>query len=186
MSVKLVRHQFTVAQYDQMIAAGVFYEDERLELLEGEIITMSPIGMFHAACVKRLNQIFSQQLGTKTIVGIQDPIHLDRYSEPEPDIALLHPRPDFYVAGHPEPEDIFLLVEVSETSLEYDREVKLPLYARAGIMEIWIVDVEQAVLEVYRQPVADGYTETLRLAKGETISPMAFPDLTIQVEQITG
>ncbi len=186
MNVKLVHHRFTVKQYDQMIAAGVFHEDDRLELLGGEIIEMSPTGMFHAACVKRLNQVFSQQLGAKAIVGVQDPIHLDRHSEPEPDVVLLNPRPDFYMQGHPEPEDVFLVVEVAETSLAYDREVKLPLYARAGIMEVWIVDVGQSTLEVYRQPVVDKYTETIRLVSGDSISPQAFPDLTIQVEQITG
>lgn len=186
MSVKLTRHRFTVKQYDQMIAAGVLHEDERRELIKGEIIEMSPISVSHAACVKRLNQILSQQLGVKAIVGVQDPIHLDRHSEPEPDIVLLNPRPDFYAQGHPEPEDVFLVVEVAETSLEYDRKVKLPLYAHVGIVEVWIVDVGQAALEVYRQPVADKYTETIRLEKGDSISPQAFPDLTIQVEQITG
>ncbi|HFE67438.1 MAG TPA: Uma2 family endonuclease [Chloroflexi bacterium] len=186
MSVQFIRHRFTVAQYDQMAAAGVFQEDERLELIAGEIIEMSPISMVHAACVKRLNRIFTRKLGDDAIIGIQDPIHLDEHSEPEPDVVLLHPRPDFYVAGHPEPEDIFLLIEVSETSLAYDREVKLPLYARAGIMEVWLVNVREEVVELYRQPTPDGFAETRQYRKGNSISPLAFPDLNIVVEQITG
>lgn len=186
MAVQIKRHLISVERYDQMIAAGVLHEDERLELLGGEIIEMSPVGIPHAACVNRLNTLFNRYLLEEVIVSVQNPIHLDGLSEPEPDVVLLQPRSDFYAGGHPEPEDIMLLVEVADTSIEYDRVQKLPRYAQAGIVEVWIVDLNKKRIEVYRQPSPQGYQQTTIVKGKETISPAAFPQLTLKAGQILG
>ena len=173
MAIELVRHRFTVEEYYQMIGAGVFTEDDRVELIEGEIIEMAAIGFHHAACVKRLNRLLSANIGEDVILGVQDPIHLSGTSEPEPDIVLVRARDDFYIEGHPEPEDILLLIEVSETSLGYDFDVKIPLYGKSGILEAWIVDLQRNELLVFTQPADIGYKQQLRLRKGDTISSQA-------------
>jgi Uma2 family endonuclease len=138
MSVQLVKRQFTIHEYHKMPEAGILKESERVELIRGEIVKMSPIGRFHAACVNRLNQLFSQKLGTRAIVAVQNPVELDDYSEPQPDIALLEPRSDFYASGHPKPADIFLVIEVADSTIKGDpvppflrgvrgdREIKIP------------------------------------------------------------
>lgn len=186
MSVELVRHRFTVARYDQMIAAGVFDEDERLELLGGEIIEMSPIGIKHAMCVNRINQVLTLRLGTRAIVSVQNPINLDRHSEPQPDVAVLQPREDFYAGGHPEPEDILLLIEVADSSLEYDRQMKLPRYAQAGIAEVWLADVEANVVTVYRQPTPQGYVWQQTYQRDEAWTLLAFPEVTVTAVDLLG
>lgn len=186
MTVQITHRLFTVKEYDQMIAAGVFHEDDRLELLGGNIVQMSPIGIPHAACVNRLNQILTINLISKAIISVQNPIHLDQQSEPEPDIAVLQPRADFYADGHPEPEDIFLLVEVADSSLDYDREIKIPRYAQAGIPEVWLVDVENGSLTIYRQPTANGYTFQQIMRGGDSLALRAFPDVMVTAVDILG
>ncbi|GIK55132.1 MAG: hypothetical protein BroJett015_07950 [Chloroflexota bacterium] len=186
MTVQVKRHLISVERYDQMIAAGIIQEDERLELLGGEIIEMSPIGIPHAACVKRLNRLFSRKLDEQVIIGVQDPIHIDQYSEPQPDIVVLNLRDDYYAGGHPEPEDILLLVEVADTSLAYDREEKLPRYAQAGIVEVWIVNLIEQQIEVYLRPSPQGYQQTAIFNGKQTVIPVAFPQLTLKVSQILG
>lgn len=186
MTVQVKRHLISVERYDQMIAAGVLHEDERLELLGGEIIEMSPIGISHAVCVNRLNKLFNRSLPEEFIVSVQNPIHLDMLSEPEPDIAILQPRDDFYAGGHPEPEDVILLIEVAETSLLYDRERKLPQYAQAGIPEVWIVNLIEQQIEVYTRPSPQGYQQTAIFNGKQTVTPVAFPQLTLKVSQILG
>lgn len=186
MAVNVARRLFTVDEYDQMIQAGVFHEDDRLELVGGEIVEMTPIGVSHAACVKRLNQILNRDLMGEAIISVQDPIHLDLYSEPEPDVAVLRFRPDFYAGGHPEPEDVLLLIEVAETSLAYDRELKLPRYAAAGIEEVWLVDLAAREIMVYREPTGEGYTAVTHHNPETTLSPLAFPDLTINASSVLG
>ncbi len=186
MTVQIKRHLISVERYDQMIAAGIIEEDERLELLGGEIIEMSPIGIPHAACVKRLNRFFNRKLGNQAIIGVQDPIHIDQYSEPQPDIVVLHLRDDFYAGGHPEPEDIILLIEVADTSLAYDREQKLPRYAQAGIAEVWIVNLMEQQVEVYLRPSPQGYQQTAIFNGNQAVTPAAFPQLTLKVSQILG
>lgn len=180
------RKLFTVGEYDQMIKAGIFHEDERLELVAGEIIEMSPINVRHAACVKRLNHFFNQQLGERVIVSVQDPIRLDEFSEPEPDVALIQPRADFYIGGHPEPEDILLLVEVADTSLVYDQTIKIPLYAKGGISEVWLVDLGGRKIETYHQPAFEGYQVVQAYFLEDTLSPQAFPDSLLKVVDILG
>lgn len=141
MSVQLLRRKFTLEQYHKMAESGILTEDDRVELIRGEIVEMSPIGRRHAACVRRLVTLFSEKLRLRAIVDTQNPVELSDRSEPQPDVALLQPRPDFYEAGHPKAKDIFLLVEVADTTAETDRDVKIPLYAEDGISEVWLVDI---------------------------------------------
>jgi len=184
MSLWVPRRTFTAAEYYQMAQVGILSEDDRVELLEGEIIQMSPIGSRHAACVDRLNMLFSVRLGPKAIVRVQSPIHLSEDSEPEPDLVLLEPQPDFYAQAHPEPGDVLLLVEVAETSVEYDRQMKTPLYAQGGIAEAWLVDLVGECIEVYRSPSQQGYGEIWRRWPGQRLAPHAFPDLDLAVDEI--
>lgn len=186
MSVQIAKHWFTVAEYDRMGEAGILTEDDRVELVEGEIIEMSPIGERHAACVDRLAELFSEQLQRRVIVRVQNPIQLGSFSEPQPDIALLKRRDDFYRRAHPTADDVLLVVEVADTTIEYDRQIKVPLYARAGIAEVWIVNLVDEQIEIYAQPVSDAYQNKREARRGETInSPSAF-DVTLSVEDILG
>ena len=186
MAVQLLRRSFTVEDYHRMARAGILREDDRVELLDGEILEMTPIGSRHAACVDRLNQLFSDQVRRRAIVRIQNPIRLSERSEPQPDLTLLRPRPDFYAQTHPGPGDIFLVVEVAETSVEVDRDVKVPLYARAGILELWLVDLAGECIEVSRTPTPQGYQEVRRVRRGDRLVPDAFPDLEFVPDTIIG
>lgn len=186
METSLVRHRFTVEDYERMVRTGILTEEDRVELLEGEIIQMSPIGERHASCVKRLNRLLAQRLGDRAIVSVQDPIRLDDDSEPQPDLAILRPKADFYASGHPRPGDILFLIEVADTTQEKDRGVKIPLYARAGIPEVWLMDLEQARVEVYGQPERDRYGEVRSFTREKRLSPRAFADTEIPVGEILG
>lgn len=186
MSVAVARRLFTVAEYYEMAHSGILSEEDRVELLAGEIVEMSPIGSHHAACVDRLNKILSQQIAELAILRVQNPLRLSPYSEPEPDLALLRPREDFYAEAHPEPEDVFLVIEVAETSIEMDREVKLPLYAEAGIPEVWIFDLKARSVEVYRNPVEMAYSVIERYTPKQQLSPQAFPEVKVDLENILG
>ena len=178
------RHRITTDEYYRMGEAGIFKADDRVELIEGEIFDMSPIGIDHAYVVKRLNSIFMQSVGMKAIVSVQDPIHLNARSEPQPDIALLRYRDDFYRHAHPRPEDIILLVEVSDTTLRYDTEVKLPLYARHEIPEVWIVDLEHQRLEVFRRPEGGVYVEMFSPNRDETIAPIGLVEAKVNLRNL--
>jgi len=182
----LTRRRFTVTEYHRMAEAGILREDDRVELLDGEVVEMTPIGPRHAGRVKRLNRIFSARVGDRAIVSVQDPIVLGTHWEPEPDVVLLRPRPDFYGSAHPRPEDVLLVVEVAETSLERDREIKLPAYAAAAIPEVWILNLLEDGLDVYRDPASDGYGKVRRLERGGRVAPLALPDLELSVEEILG
>ncbi|MFQ5628919.1 MAG: Uma2 family endonuclease [bacterium] len=186
MSVQLAKKLFTVDEYHNMIDACILTEDDRVELLGGEIVEMSPIGSRHAAIVNRLNHIFNQRLGNKTIVSIQNPIHLGIYSEPEPDLALLKPRPDFYATAHPEPDDVLLVIEVAETSAYSDREVKIPLYANAGIREVWLEALIEQYIEVYKNPIAERseYGSVVLFEPEQYLSSQAFANIKFDVGEI--
>jgi hypothetical protein len=187
MVAPLVTHRFTAKDFHRMAEAGILREDDRVELLQGEIVDMPPIGPGHASGVKRLlNGLLPLQLEGKVILSVQDPIHLGEHSEPQPDLALLTPRPDFYAQGHPTPQEVLLVVEVMESSAGYDREVKVPLYARVGIPETWLVDVERGLIEVYRNPSAEGYREVHTRRRGECLSPVAFPQFSLTVDAVLG
>jgi Uma2 family endonuclease len=186
MSVQVEKWVFTVDEYHRMSEAGILSEDDRVELIEGEIIKMSPIGKYHAACVKRLNSVLNWRAGEYAIISVQDPIRLDDYSEPEPDIALLKDRNDFYAQELPSAEDVLLIIEVADTSVEYDRTVKMPLYAKGGIPEAWLANIREDRVEAYSQP-ANGIYQKVRIVKrGESISPEALSKLVLTVEEILG
>jgi Uma2 family endonuclease len=183
-TLTVVRKRFTTGEFAQIAAAGVLGEDDRVELIEGEIVEMSPLGPQHAACVDRLNRSLQRLVQDRAIVRVQNPIRLGEYSQPQPDITLVQPRDDFYAGGHPEPEDVLLLIEVSESSLAYDRDVKLPLYARAGIVEVWLVALLPQVVEVYRAPSESGYGEKRTYRRGQTIAPAHLPDAELAVDRV--
>lgn len=186
MAVQLARKLFTVDEYHNMIEAGIFTEDDRLELLGGEIVETSPIGSRHAAIVNRLNYFFNQKIGSKAIVSVQNPVQLGLYSEPEPDLALLKSRADFYASSHPESNDVLLVVEVAETSVYSDREVKIPLYAKAGIREVWLVALVEQYIEVYTNPISERseYGSAVRFLPGQSVSPIVFSSVIFEVGTI--
>ena len=149
-------HQFSTDDYHSMSKAGLF-EGKRVELLEGRIIDMAPVKSKHAAVVKLLNNWLRSALSDQYTISVQDPISLSKYSEPEPDLAVIDFREDYYAKAHPKPEDVHLLIEVADTSLDKDQKVKLPLYAAAGIPEVWVVNLTEQQLERYTEPTAEGY-----------------------------
>lgn len=182
----VARHQFTIEAYHRMHAAGIFTEDDRLELLEGEVLRMSPVGPRHAAIVKRLNTLLNQQVAQHSIVSVQDPIQLSAFSEPQPDIALLVYRDDYYATSHPQAHDVLLLIEVSDTSLEYDRMQKLPHYADAQIAEVWIIDLEQQQVEQYYDPANGLYRTKQTWLPGQMVTGLHIPTLSLLVDDIFG
>ncbi len=186
MAVSISRRVFTVSEFERMGEAGILSEDDRVELIEGEIITMSPIGSRHPACVNRLNNLLVPTVGQRAIVSVQNPIRLGDYSEPEPDISLLRPRTDFYAQALPNAVDVLLLVEVAETSIDYDRTVKVPLYARASIPEVWLVDLAQEVIWQYARPDNGAYQEIRQARRGQSLTSAALPQLTLVVNDILG
>lgn len=186
MSVQIAKHWFTVTEYGRMGETGILSEDDRVELIEGEIIEMSPIGKRHAACVGRLTEILGRQLAGKGIVWVQNPIQLNDYSEPQPDLVLLKRRDDFYEQSLPTPADVLLIIEVSDTTFELDRQIKLPLYARAGIPEVWLVNLPEEQLESYEQPVGGEYQAGTRVRRGEEVRPHSLANLVVNVSDVLG
>jgi Uma2 family endonuclease len=179
--------RFTVEEFEHMVQAGVFAPEARIELIEGEIIEMSPIGDPHASIVDRLTMLMTRHLGDRTIVRVQGPTRfITLSSRPQPDLAILRPRPDYYAGGSPGVADIHLLIEVMDTSVEYDRRRKTPLYARAGVSEVWLVDIPAGILDVHRRPGQRGYEDLRTARRGERVSPQAFPDVVVRVEDILG
>jgi len=179
-------HRFTIDDLERMVRAGILREDARVELIEGELLDMNPIGWAHQACVNRLTEALVRSLSGRAIVQPQGPVRLSERSLPQPDLALLRPRPDFYAHGGPGPADVLLLVEVSDTTLAYDRDVKVPLYAQAGISEVWLVDLAGEQVFVFRQPRREGYQEVRTLRPDDTLSPLAFPDIALPVAALLG
>ena len=180
------RRRFTVQEYYQMAEAGILGPDDRTELIDGEVILMPPIGDPHAGNVDRTNYTFGRAFADVAIIRIQSHVRLGEHDQPEPDLALLRPRADFYTTSSPTPADVFLLIEVAVTTLRYDRNRKAPLYARAGIPEYWLVDVNAATLTIFRDPSPDGYRSEQTLRRGDRIAPLAFPDRVIAVTDILG
>ena len=170
-----------------MIEAGILSEDERIELIRGEMVEMSPIGKRHAGCVLWLNHSFVSRLASRAQVYVQNPVTVEnQQSEPQPDIALLRYREDWYRTQLPTPEDVLLAVEVADSSLAYDREVKIPLYAKAGIPEAWLVALPSDSVFSYRDPSPAGYRTVREYRRGDVIAPEAFPDERFTVDEILG
>lgn len=186
MSVQIARRIFTVDEYHRMGEAGIFSENDHVELIEGEILKMSPIGSRHAASVKRTARLFNNLLGDRVIVSVQDPIVLDDFSEPQPDIALVKPRDDFYAQALPTAADVLLIIEVADTSVDYDRDIKLPAYARSGIPEVWIANLTAETVEAHTELLNGSYRTVRSYQRGDSITPLHFPDLSIEVVSILG
>ncbi|MBC8043747.1 MAG: Uma2 family endonuclease [Rhizobacter sp.] len=181
----LTRHKFTADEYEVISASGIFKEDDHIELIDGEIIEMSPIGIRHMSCVNRLTNILKRKVGETAIVSVQNPIRLGAHSEPEPDIVLLRPKENFYADAYPTLHDIFLVIEVADTSAAYDREVKLPMYAEAGIIEVWLVNLNDEAIEVCREPRNGFYEQRQVMRHGETLSLLSLT-LTMEMKEILG
>jgi Uma2 family endonuclease len=177
---------FTVGEYERMGETGIFSPDARVELIEGEIIEMSPTGSRHAACVKLLSKTLNQQVGDNAIISTQDPIRLSDLSEPQPDIAVLRFRQDFYRRRHPGPDDVLVVIEVADTTVHYDRYVKIPLYARAGIGEALLFSLPDDRLEYFAKPEIGVYQVNRILNRGERFESTSVPGLTLDIETILG
>jgi Uma2 family endonuclease len=180
------RWKFTVKEFQRMAEVGILREDARVELLEGELFAMPPTGDWHNGSVNAFNWRFGTRVGGRAMVQVQGALRLSPHSAPQPDILVLRFRADFYRSALPRPEDVLLLVEVSDSSLAYDRDTKLPLYARAGISDVWIANRQQMQLEVYRDPEGDRYRSVTVVERDGEVAPLAFPDLTIRVADILG
>jgi Uma2 family endonuclease len=167
-----------------MAETGLLSPDARVELLDGQILDMSPIGPFHGSVTNYLITFFTDAARRRWITTAQNPVRLGDNSEPQPDLTLLKPSADYYRYRHPQPEDVFLLVEISDTSLEKDQEKKVPAYARAGIAEVWIVNLNEQTIEVYRQPHFAGYGSKVVLNAGDKASPQLFLDVSLDVAEL--
>lgn len=165
----LIRRQISLDDYHKMIEAGILTEEDKVELIEGDIIHMSPKGSKHASCIRKILTWLPEKIATSAQLQIQDSIQIPDVSEPEPDLALAIPRADYYVHTHPLPEEILLVIEVADSSLSIDREIKLPLYAAAGIPEYWIINLRDRQIEVHRKPSGKHYLKSQILNPGEQL-----------------
>jgi Uma2 family endonuclease len=180
------RRLLTVDEYYRMAEAGIFGPEERVELIDGEIIEMAAIGSRHAACVRVLSRWPILRTDDRAVLSPQLPLRLSQRAEPEPDIVLLRPRPDEYRDAHPGAEDVLLLIEVADSSLSFDRRRKLPIYARDGVPETWLGDLQHDRIEAHRRPEHGRYQDLETFPRGARLSPLAFPDLSIAVDEILG
>ncbi len=177
------RRLLTVDEYHRMAEAGILTDDDCVELIEGQLVAMVPFGSEHVAATNALTRLLVLAVGDRGIVSVGNPVRLTRHSEPQPDFAVLKPRDD-YRRTLPRPEDTMLAVEVANTSLDYDRKVKLALYARSGIPEVWIVNLAAEEVEVYRTPVADRYAAVVRAGRSDNMTIEAIPGVLIPVAKI--
>lgn len=185
MQQPVTRHRFTVEEYHKMGETGIFHEDDRVELVEGEIVEMAPIGARHAETVNTLNELLAELRGTTGYtISVQNPIVLGAHDEPQPDLALL--RADRDRTRLPHPGDVLLVVEVSDATLRYDRETKLPLYAGAGVPEAWLVDLQNGAIELHTEPSAGGYKVARKFDRAETITSITVPQVSVGVGRVLG
>jgi len=184
MSTLIKRRQFTIHDYYRMGKAGILLEDDRVELIYGEILSMSPIGNAHNAAVDRANRALVQTLGTRAIVRVQGSVQLDMYNEPQPDIVLLKPRDDFYAVGGPKPSDILLIIEMADSSLRFDRRVKARLYAEMGISDYWVADLNAVCVFCYSDRDDKSYRVVRQFQKEESVAPELLPEDRIPVASL--
>lgn len=177
----LKRHRLSADDYQRLGETGVLPPDLRVELIDGEIIEMAPIGTRHRAMVSRLDRLLQRAVADRALVAVQTSFRLDPHSEPEPDIGVYRPRADFYATALPTPADTLLLIEVADSSLRYDREVKLPLYARRGVPELWIVDLDANLLRVHREPKGDDFLQVSATATPRTVGIAALPGVELDL-----
>ena len=182
MPVEVTRRRFTADDYQRMGQAGILSEDDRVELIDGEVVAMTPIGPRHNAAVNRANRALVTGVGEQAIVQVQGSVRLGRYHEPQPDLVLLRPQADFYASRLPGPEDILLIVEIAESSIEFDRQVKARLYAESGIREYWLADLNVNLLFCYSIPQNGAYRDLTQRHRGQAIAPMMLPECTIPVD----
>ena len=181
MSVETIKRRFDVDDYHRMAEAGILTEDDRVELIDGEILAMTPIGPRHNASVNRATRALVTAARDQAIVQVQGSVRLDRFHEPQPDCVLLRPRPDFYASQLPGPRDIVLVIEIAESSLQYDREVKGRIYAESGVPEYWLVDVDDHTVSRFTEPRDGAYRTLRRCHPGESIAPESLPECLIPV-----
>jgi Uma2 family endonuclease len=186
MRIEVEKKLFTVDEYHRMCETGIIGFEERTELIDGEIIKMPSPSTRHVACANRANTYFSEAFGRRAIVSIQNPLLLNLYNEPQPDIVVLKPRADFYASTRFTPEHVFFVVKISESSLAFDRKVKLPKYAACGTPEVWIEDLKHDTLLVFRDLENDNYKTCRTLRRGEAVSPIAFPDTVFKIVDLLG
>lgn len=184
MAIPHPHHLFTVDDYYKMAESGILREDDRVELIDGEIIAVPPIGSDHASTVEEFGEAIRAVIPADVRLRSQNPIRLSSRAEPEPDLVIVKRVEGNYRHGHPTPADILLVIEVADSSLVYDRQTKASLYARAGILEYWIVNLIDHVIEVYRDPSGGRYQLVEIAHRGEHIEPLAFPDISIAVEDV--
>ncbi len=182
----VARRPLTVGEYHRMGEVGILHEDDRVELIEGELIAMSPIGSAHSGAVNALTRLLVRVVGDRGVVGVQNPVRLDDLSEPQPDFSVLKPRDDDYRRATPRPHEVLLIIEVADSSLAYDRGVKRSLYARHGIPEFWIVNLGAGEVEVYRLPQSGQYTSVSRVGRDGVLEPQLLPGVTIPVATMIG
>lgn len=181
---EVTRRHFDVHEYHRMAEVGILHEDDRVELIEGEIVEMAAIGTRHFVCVNGLTRLLVRAVGDEVIVSVQNPVRLDERNEPQPDLAVIRNRN--YRESLPGPEDVLLLIEVSDTTLSYDKNIKLPLYARSGIPEVWIVDLTNETIERHTNPSGDDYRNLEKVRRGETFQSAALPGLSLRADAVLG
>jgi Uma2 family endonuclease len=186
MSAQFEPRRFNVTEYYRMAEAGVLKPDDRVELIEGEIIKMSPIGGPHAACVERLDDLLAGVVEPSLMVRMQNPITLDDFSEPIPDIAIVRARRDYYATRHPAPAEVFLIIEVADTTVLTDRNIKIPLYARIGIPESWLINLPKQMIEVYFDLYEGKYRKRSTFKRGESVNSATIKGLLLSVDEILG
>ena len=180
------RYRFTSEQYRRIGEVGIFPPDARTELVDGLVRRMPPIHPPQASIVNRLNAVLAAKLQGRAVVAIQNPIRLDDFNEPQPDVTVLRLRDDYYARQHPTPDDVLLAIEVADTSLSYDRDEKLPLYGTTGILESWLVDVQAGTVTVFTKPHAGGYGQQRMLSRGQEVVSESVESLRLQVDEVLG
>jgi Uma2 family endonuclease len=187
MNAPLSQRRFTVDEFQRIGEAGILDVDERVELLDGQIIQMAPIGSRHAACVRRLNRLLGARIPSELVVDVQNPVRMGRDMQLIPDLAVLQPRGDFYDEGHPRPGDVLLVIEVADTTMPYDRNLKIPRYGRAGIREAWLVNLPDRCIEVFYNPSPEsGYAESVRLDEAAALESTSITGLSVKVSEFLG
>ena len=186
MAVELERRLFTVEEYDRLIEASFFAPDERLELIDGQTVTISPIGARHAACLTRISEVLRARLGQRALMWVQNPVVVGHRQEFQPDVALLRRRGDEYATRRPGPADTFLVVEVADTTFAVDRSIKVPRYAAAGVPEVWLVDLQRDLVLVFDTPAPDAYAGSRVVRRGEDITPRAFAGIRLSFDALVG
>ena len=186
MSIAIGRRRFTADDFERMGQTGILSEDDRVELIDGEVVVMTPIGALHAANVDRANHAFRMKVGEAAIIRVQSPVRLNLYTEPQPDLVLLRPSDDFYARAHPGPVDILLIVEVADSSLDYDRDVKPFIYARSAIVEYWLVDLNNGALVRHLSPDDGSYRRVDRFGPGQSVAPQLFPECVVHIDDLIG